>query len=557
MMHVQPIQLSVAVAAAIAGLSPAAAQTNREQAVAIDRVPVRSAEQFEVEEIGPPLNDPWSLAFLPDGSFLVSEKRGGLRRIDASGRATPAMEGGPPNVLNKADSGRLDVVLDPDFATNRTIYLAFAEGTEQSNRTAIWKARLEGDRMVGGRVIFRVNEAKTAPAHPGGRLLFLPDKTLLLTVGDGFDYRDKAQDPASHLGKVLRLTRDGKAPPDNPFIGRAGYAPEIWALGSRNIQGLARDPVTGTIWAHEHGPRGGDEINELIAGRNYGWPRASFGIDYDGKLITDRQHVDGSADPRFVWSPSIAPSGLAFYRGTVHPEFDGKLLVGALAARALVQVRIGAQTGFLVEEARLLTGLKARIRDVRQGPDGRLYLLTDSEQGRLLRLVAASDPAISTDSPLAPLAWLVGSWTGESRITQPFAASPRISDEASRIDCQPALKATYIRCQAHFYRKRDSRLRIVEHNIKKAPDKAGFDYLLFDSNWPGNARYTLDWNEGEQAWIATLPTDHDGKPATERIVKRLSADRKSLLHTESIRLDTTPDAPWTETFRWTWTRRPS
>jgi len=367
-------------------ISPAIAQSNRLKAVAIDRVPIPPADRYEVDAIGPALAAPWSLAFLPDGSFLVTEKHGGVRIIRNDGSATERLPGGPTNVLQKEDSGLLDIVLDPDFATNRNVYIAFAEGSEESNRTAIWKARLEKNRLSAGRVIFRVNEEKKGNAHPGGRMLFLPDKTLLLTVGDGFDYRDKAQDRASHLGKILRLTRDGKAPADNPFIGRAGYAPEIWTLGHRNPQGLTRDPATGTIWEHEHGPRGGDEINELVAGRNYGWPRASFGIDYDGKLITDRQHIDGMIDPRFVWAPSIAPSGLALYHGTVHPEWEGRLLVGSLAFRLLAQVRINPKTGLLAEEGRWLVGLRARIRDVRVAPDGNVYLLTDDAQGRLLRI---------------------------------------------------------------------------------------------------------------------------------------------------------------------------
>lgn len=374
-----------------AAISPGHAQTARERAVAIDRVPIPPVDRFEVEAIGPPLAAPWSLAFLPDGSFLVTEKHGGVRIIRSDGSATGRLAGGPPNVLQKADSGLHDIVLDPDFATNRMVYIAFAEGSEQSNRTAIWKARLDDERLTGGRVVFRVNEAKKEPAHPGGRMLFLPDKTLLLTVGDGFDYRDKAQDPASHLGKVLRLTRDGKAAPGNPFAGRHGYAPEIWTLGHRNIQGLTRDPATGTVWSHDHGPRGGDEINELVAGRNYGWPSASFGIDYDGKLITDRQHVAGMSDPCFVWSPSIAPSGLAVYRGSAHPQWEGRLLVGALASRMLAQVRINPQNGLLAEEGRWLTGLKARIRDVRVAPDGNVYLLTDDTEGRLLRIVPAGN----------------------------------------------------------------------------------------------------------------------------------------------------------------------
>jgi len=380
--------LALALAAALPACSAAAwAQTARESAAAIDRVPIPPADRLELEQIGPALAAPWSVAFLPDGSFLVTEKHGGVRIIRRDGRASPPLAGAPPNVLRKEDSGLLDVLLDPDFAANRMIYIAFAEGTDAANRTAIWKARLDRDRLAHGRVIFRVGEAKKEPSHPGGRMLFLPDKTLLLTVGDGFGYKEKAQDPASHLGKILRLTRDGRAAPDNPFVGRPGHAPEIWTLGHRNPQGLTRDPITGIVWEHEHGPRGGDEINELVGGRNYGWPKASFGIDYDGKLITDRQHVDGMSDPRFVWSPSIAPSGLAVYRGPIHVEWEGRLLVGALASRMLSQVRVHPKTGLLAEEARRLTGLKARIRDVRVRSDGEIFLLTDDPQGRLLRIV--------------------------------------------------------------------------------------------------------------------------------------------------------------------------
>lgn len=373
--------------AIVAAAVPLSAQTTRESAVAIDRVPVPPSDRLVVEQIGPPLAAPWSLAFLPDGSFLVTEKHGGVRIVHSDGTATPSLPGGPANVLRKEDSGLLDVLLDPDFASNQTIYVAFAEGTDEANQTAIWKGRLHKDRLLGGRVIFRTNESKKEPSHPGGRMLFLPDKTLLLTVGDGFNYRDRAQDPSSDLGKILRLTRNGQAPKDNPFVGRAGYAPEIWTLGHRNPQGLTRDPLTGTIWEHEHGPRGGDEINELVAGRNYGWPRASFGIDYDGKLITDRQHVDRMVDPRFVWAPSIAPSGLAIYHGASFPLWEGRLLVGALAARMVAMVRINPKNGLLAEESRWLSGLKARIRDVRVAPDGNVYLLTDAEEGRLLRII--------------------------------------------------------------------------------------------------------------------------------------------------------------------------
>lgn len=527
-------------------------QTPREQAVAIDFVPVRPPDNFTVERIGPPMASPWSLAFLPGGRFLVSEKHGGLRLVSRDGAATPPIAGGPPNVVQKSDSGLLDVVLDPDFATNRTIYLAFVEGTEEANRTAIWKASLEGEALVGGRVMFRVAAAKNGISHPGGRMLFLPDKTLLLTVGDGYDFKEKAQDPSSHLGKVLRLTRDGGVPADNPFVKRKGYLPEIWTMGHRNIQGLALDPATGLVWSHEHGPRGGDELNQLVAGRNYGWPVVSHGIDYDGTIITAMAHRADLAGSSFYWAPSIAPSGLAVYHGVVFPDWEGKFLVGALASRALVQLRRGKDTGLMVEDGRWLLGLKERIRDVRVAPDGNLYLLTDGASGRLVRLLGTQSATL--DPALDRLAFLRGRWRGESEIRPAFRPDAQAIAERSEIDCQPALKATVLRCRSDFYRERDGRLRVVELDYTKNPAKSGYDALVRTAGWSGLSQYVLGWNEAEQSWIAFQPTDHDGKPAMERIVDKPSVDGKTLVHTEAIRLDATPDAPWTETFRWTWTR---
>ena len=383
-----------AICAALVSFHPAnvaaQGQSKREAAVALDRIDVPALDAVGLEVVTSGLRLPWSMAFLPDGAIILVEKHHGLRLLRADRSLSGLLEGGPPNVLARVDSGRLDVALDPDFATNRFVYLAFAEGSEASNRTAIWKARLAGERLVEGRVIFRVNVAKKEPAHPGGRLLFLPDKTLLLTVGDGFEYRDAAQDMRSHLGKVLRLTRDGRPAPDNPFVGRPGIAPEIWTSGHRNIQGLTRDASTGEIWAHEHGPRGGDELNLLKPGLNYGWPAVSHGIDYDGTVITERAFGAGFEPSRFFWAPSIAPSGLTLYRGTLYPDWTGKFFVGGLASRSLVRLRVGRDTGLIVEEERMLAGLRQRIRDVREGPDGYLYLLTDEEQGRLLRLVPPS-----------------------------------------------------------------------------------------------------------------------------------------------------------------------
>jgi aldose sugar dehydrogenase len=376
------------IAAIAAGISTIASAepSSRERAVAIDKVEIAPAETFDIERLARGLNHPWCIAFTPDGDMLITEKHKGVRVMRNGALVPDVLAGGPPNVLAKADSGLLDIALDPDFATNRIVYIAFAEGTEAANHTAVWKARYDGARLTGGKVIFRVKPDKKGTGHPGGRLLFLPDKTFLLTVGDGFDYKAAAQDMGSHLGKTLRLTRDGAPPPDNPFVKQTSALPEIWTLGHRNAQGLTRDPKTGDIWLHEHGPRGGDEINLLKPGLNYGWPTVTHGIDYDGKLISERAHAPGMERSMFYWAPSIAPSGLAFYRDNVFADWDGKFFVGALSTKNIVRVRRGKDTGFLVEDERMLSGYKKRIRDVRQGPDGLIYILTDEEDSELLRL---------------------------------------------------------------------------------------------------------------------------------------------------------------------------
>jgi aldose sugar dehydrogenase len=372
--------------AAQAAVAPPAGLTPREKAVAIEKVEVVARESADLERLASGLRFPWSLAFTPDGDILITEKYAGVR-VMRDGRLLPeVLAGGPPNVLAKADSGILDIALDPDFADNRLVYLSFAEGDDSANRTAVWVARYDGKRLTDGRVIFRVKPDKAKPGHPGGRMLFLPDKTFLLTVGDGFDYKAAAQDLGSHLGKTLRLTRDGAAPADNPFTGRAGALPEIWSYGHRNAQGLTRDAETGDVWEHEHGPRGGDEVNRLRAGANYGWPLVTHGIDYDVTLISERAFAPGVERSLFYWAPSIAPSGLAIYRGAAFPDWRGKLLVGGLVSRSVVRLRPGKQPGFLVEEERMFTPMQKRIRDVRVGPDGLVYVLTDEEDGGLYRM---------------------------------------------------------------------------------------------------------------------------------------------------------------------------
>jgi aldose sugar dehydrogenase len=378
-------RLLLVVAACALAHQASAEPTARERAVAIDTVEIAPAETAVLERLAR-LRLPWSIAFTPDGDRLITEKHNGVR-VMRNGLLLPnVLAGAPANVLRKADSGFLDISLDPDFAANRTVYIAFVEGDEKANRTAIWKARYDGATLSGGRVIFRAKPDKADAGHPGGRILFLPDKTLLLTIGDGFNYKDAAQDLASHLGKTLRLTRDGAAPVDNPFVGRQGAQPEIWTLGHRNAQGLTRDPQTGDVWLHEHGPRGGDEINLLRAGANYGWPVVTHGIDYDGKLISERAHAPGMERSMFYWAPSIAPSGLAVYRGQAFPDWNGKFFVGGLASRSIVRLRRGKDTGFLAEDERMYAAYKKRIRDVREGPDGLIYILTDEDDGELLRL---------------------------------------------------------------------------------------------------------------------------------------------------------------------------
>ena len=332
------------------------------------------------------LNQPWSLAFLPDGDMLVTEKLTGVRRISSDFTLGTVLEGRPPEVYAHTESGYLDVVLDPDFDQNQRLFIAYVTGTEQENRVAIWRARLDGNRLVDGSTIFRSHDAKAGAAHSGGRMVFLPDNTLLLTIGDGYDYKVRAQDMSSHLGKIVRLNRDGTVPSDNPFVDEEGTLPEIYTSGHRNVQGLIIDPDTGVVWAHEHGPRGGDEINLIEEGGNYGWPIATHGIDYDGTIISALSHVSGVTRSSFFWAPSIAPSGLAVYRGQAHPDWSGKFFVGGLASRSLSMLRRGEKTGLFVEESRPLVDLHTRLRDVRVGPDEEIYVLTDGENGELWRL---------------------------------------------------------------------------------------------------------------------------------------------------------------------------
>jgi glucose/arabinose dehydrogenase len=345
--------------------------------------PAESGPRYVVDTVATGLKNPWSLAFLPDGGMIVTEKYGGIRHYRRGSRESRLLAGGP-DAFQKEDGGLLDVVLDPRFSENHLVYVSFTEGDSSANHTAIYRARLEGDGLTGGRIIFRASPDKVGTGHPGGRMVFLADETLLLTVGDGYDFRDQAQNLGSSLGKIMRLDRDGRPPADNPFIAQPDVQPAIFSYGHRNPQGLLVDPRDRTVWEHEHGPKGGDEINRLQAGLNYGWPRTTFGIDYSGELISKEQTAKGIEPPVLVWVPSIAPSGFALYLGEAFPEWKGDFFVGGLAEKSLRRVRM--RGGEVVLQEVLLRDLKARIRDVRSGLGGFLYLLTDAPDGSVLRL---------------------------------------------------------------------------------------------------------------------------------------------------------------------------
>ncbi|WP_416907975.1 MAG: PQQ-dependent sugar dehydrogenase [Polymorphobacter sp.] len=338
-----------------------------------------TAQQVEVKATG--LNHPWSLAFLPDGAVLVTERNGRLKRIAPDGRLTEIS--GVPAVFHESQAGLFDVVLHPRFAENQTLFLSFAKGDFKANATAIVRARLEGNRLTGVREIFVNAPMKAGPVHFGGRMVALGDGSLVMSTGDGFDYREQAQVKASGLGKIVRIGGDGSIPADNPF-----ERSPVWSWGHRNPQGLALDAETGTLWAHEHGPRGGDEVNRIEKGRNYGWPVATRGLDYSGATISPFQSYPGMEEPRVVWVPSIAPSGLAVYRGDMFPEWQGSLIVGALASEELRLVTLDAG-GRLTAQARIVPEIDVRVRDVRVAPDGAVWVTTDEPEGRVLRVSKA------------------------------------------------------------------------------------------------------------------------------------------------------------------------
>ncbi len=331
------------------------------------------------------LEQPWGMAFLPDGRLLITERPGRLR-IFTNGRLERAPVGGLPKVYARGQGGLLDVCLHPDFARNARLYLTYSGEGEGGAATVLARAEFRNNALVGVQPIFEALPRTSGGLHFGSRVVFDRAGLLYVTCGERYQMQ-RAQNLADLGGKVVRLRDDGTVPPDNPFVGREGARPEIFTYGHRNPQGMAMHPVTGRIWLVEHGPRGGDELNLLKAGANYGWPRATHGIDYSGSTISPNKSLPGMEDPVRVWVPSISPSGLAFYTGDRFPGWKGSVFTGALSDNALIRIELDGDR--YVGEERLLVDLLPYIRDVRQGPDGLLYVVTHTDSGGLYRLEPA------------------------------------------------------------------------------------------------------------------------------------------------------------------------
>ncbi|HEX6083290.1 MAG TPA: PQQ-dependent sugar dehydrogenase [Thermoanaerobaculia bacterium] len=346
--------------------------------------PAAKAAPGRVTTYASGLEHPWALAFLPDGRLLVTERPGRLRIVDKAGKLSAPLSG-VPRVLAQGQGGLLDVALDPGFAQNKTIYLSFSEPDDNRNAgTAVARAVLGDNGLTDVRVIYRQQPKVAGSGHFGSRIVFRRDGTMFITQGDRMRYREQAQDLQSLLGKVVRINKDGTIPKDNPFLGNADARPEIWSYGHRNVQAAALHPDTGELWTIEHGARGGDELNRPERGKNYGWPVITYGVDYSGAKIGTGTAKAGMEQPVYYWDPVIAPSGALFYTGDAFPAWKGSLFIGSLQPGALV--RLTLRNGRVTGEERFGGELDERIRDVAQGPDGAIYVVTDVPNGKVLRL---------------------------------------------------------------------------------------------------------------------------------------------------------------------------
>lgn len=390
------------VVGAIALLTTTACATQAPLSTASDQSPAPTTAQAQTPASGrnpafqpvtvlDNLEHPWGLTWLPNGDLLITERSGQVR-VARNGVLDPMPIIGVPEVLATNQGGLLDIAVHPQFTENRLVYFSYAHGTTSANRTRIARATFDGRTLSNWQVIFEVSQTKDRAQHFGSRLVWLPDGTLLASIGDGGNppielagelIRQQAQNVGSHLGKVIRINDDGSIPADNPFVNDTEAAPEVWSYGHRNIQGLAVDLPTNQVWATEHGARGGDEVNRIEAGENYGWPVATHSREYSGGLISPETSLPGMVDPQVIWTPSIAPSGLTIYRGDIFPEWQGHLFAGGLVSQDIRRMAVD-ESGNIVNEESISIG--HRVRDVHQGPDGLLYVLTDEPNGQLIRL---------------------------------------------------------------------------------------------------------------------------------------------------------------------------
>jgi glucose/arabinose dehydrogenase len=365
--------------AACDGTADASAQT------LADRSPTPASTRgvVAVDTVARGLNTPWGLAFLPDGRVLVTERPGTLRIVSLDGTISAPLSG-VPAVYARGQGGLLDVALDPDFATTQRIYLSYAEPGPDGAGTSVARARLTPTGLTEVQVIYRQRPKVEGGGHYGSRLVFARDGALFITQGDRMDYRERAQDLRMGMGKIMRVRPDGSVPADNPFVDHPTAQKEIWSYGHRNLQGAALHPETGQLWTVEHGARGGDELNHPEAGRNYGWPIITYGRDYSGFRIGEGTAKEGMEQPVYYWDPVIAPSGMIFYTGDKFAGWRGDILIGSLSPGGLVRLELAA--GRVVRETRYLNEVRERFRAVAQGPDGFVYVLTDSRDGKLLRV---------------------------------------------------------------------------------------------------------------------------------------------------------------------------
>jgi glucose/arabinose dehydrogenase len=382
-MHVPRRVFSIAAALFLAALAVPAPATFAQQ-----RNFSSEKHSFRLVTLVEGLENPWSIAFLPDGRMLVTERPGRLRIVSKDFRLEPSLVEGLPPIVEAGQGGLFDVVLHPRYAENGWIYISYNGAGSGGWGTELLRARLEGNRLADTQVLFRLQPKSRTGQHFGGRIVFDRKGFLYLTLGDHGD-KERAQRLDDHAGSVIRLHDDGRVPADNPFVNRPGARPEKFTLGNRNMQGAALHPQTGELWTHEHGPQGGDEVNVMRAGRNYGWPVITFGVNYGiGTKIGEGTAKAGMEQPIYYWVPSIAPSGMTFYTGDRFPDWRGNVFVGSLKFQLLARLELDGEK--VVTEERLIQGELGRIRDVRTGPDGYIYLLTDAPPGVLARIEPAN-----------------------------------------------------------------------------------------------------------------------------------------------------------------------